>query len=186
MIFKSDANVSTSHQWDGLGWICVCVCVFLFCWFVLSAFFFLINNGEFIFILLVLELWFPTPAAITGEVLYCVSVFCRSFMPAGQAQVQIEIGFLWLLFIGKASVQSRYKPYILLAHPQWPTETRVQISVGKPSAVVLRGVCCQINNFMDSKNLIDNWYLSCIIVSVCCHWVQLYSLVASIDFNQNM
>lgn len=35
------------------GFVCVCVC--LFCWFVFSAFF-LINNEEFIFILLVLEL----------------------------------------------------------------------------------------------------------------------------------
>lgn len=95
-------------------------------------------------------------------------------------------GFLWLLFIDKASVQSRCKLYILLAHPQWPTETHVEVIVGKASAMVLRRACCQINNFMDSKNLIDNWYLSYIIVSGCCHWVQLYSLVASIDFNQNM
>lgn len=98
--------------------------------------------------------------------------------------------FLWLLLVGKTSLWSRWKIFTLLAHMQWPTETNVQVIVGKASAsvntVVQRGLRCHINNFVDSQSLIDNWYLSCIIVSLWYHWVQLYSLVTSIDFNQNL
>lgn len=88
IIFKNDAIVSTSHQWEYLLWFGG----------------FLINSWELVFILMILELWFPFAGAIyywRRLVLLCFIIAntpCRSLSPAEEAQIQIGVvscGFCW-------------------------------------------------------------------------------------------